>query len=280
MDVDRSGGEPRGQERRALGRRAPQVGEEKRITRVCCGGIVIVFGGRPMMGLAADFFAEIGRVDGDRHQRVDGAMGGHQPRQRARRKAALEHLCRPAGTRCGGRRPQHHCNQPLVAAGRARHHIIAGSADEAGLHPVGAGIGIEQPVGVVHDALAELDRPDLPIAVIFREFANQGPCQDGEIAGGGDLLVGGQAVGIDVVRLGHAQAPRIGVHLVGELLDGTGNAFRQHHRHIVRRMHQHHLQGVVDGDLGADLEPHLGGLLGRRIGSIGEHGVGRNPLLA
>ena len=57
-----------------------------------------------------------------------------------------------------------------------------------------------------------------------------------------------------------------GVHLLGEILDGTGDALGEHHRHVVRRMDQHHLQGVVDGELGADLEPHLGGLLGRRVG--------------
>ncbi len=285
MDVDRRRGKPGSQQRGRLGRRAAQAGEQERtlaagIVGACSGGIVVVIDARTVVVLAADFLAQIGRVGGNRHQRIHAAERGRQPRQRIRRKAALEHLRRSAGARRRRWCSQHHRDEPLVAAGRGRHDIEAGGADEAGFHSVGARIGIEQPVGVAHDALAEPDRPDMPVAVIFREFADQGPRQNGEIAGRRDLFVGGQAVGIDIARLGHAQALRIGIHFAGEFLDGAGNAFGQHHRHVVGRVHQHHLQGVVHGDLGADLEAHLGGLLGCRIRPVGEYGIEGNALLA
>ena len=90
-----------------------------------------------------------------------------------RRKAALEHLRRPAGARHRGRRAEHDGDQPPVAAARRGDDVESGGADEAGLHAVGARIGVDQPVGVAHDALAEPDRADVPVGVVFREFADQ-----------------------------------------------------------------------------------------------------------
>ena len=50
----------------------------------------------------------------------------------------------------------------------------------------------------------------------------------------------------------------VAVHLVGELLDRAADAFGQHDRHVVGRLHHQHLERVVDGDLGAGLEADLG----------------------
>ena len=44
----------------------------------------------------------------------------------------------------------------------------------------------------------------------------------------------------------------------GEIVDRAADAFGEQHGHVVGRFHHHHLERVVDGDLRADREAHLG----------------------
>ena len=59
----------------------------------------------------------------------------------------------------------------------------------------------------------------MPVVIVFRQLANERTRQNGEVARGGNLVIGRQPVRIDEARLDHAEAPRVGVHLVGEALD-------------------------------------------------------------
>ena len=100
-----------------------------------------------------------------------------------------------------------------------------------------------------------------------------GKAQDREIARRGDVAFRWQPVGIDEMALGHAEPARIGVHHVGKPGDRAADAFCDRHRDIVGRLDQHHLQRIVDGDAGADLETHLGRILRCRVARDGEQSV-------
>ena len=69
-------------------------------------------------------------------------------------------------------------------------------------------------------------------------------------------------------------------HVVGEILDRAVDAFGEQHRHVVGRLHHHHLERVVDGDLRARRKAHLGRRLHRRIGRHREQRVERDAVLA
>ena len=207
---------------------------------------------------AAHGVTQVRRVDIDRLQRIDGAERGREPSERGRRESALQQLRRLDRAHWPRWRAQHHRDQPLAVAGRGRDQVEAGGADEAGLHPVGARIAADQGVVVAVDPLAHADAGQVPVVVVFGKLADHGARENGEVARGHDLLVGGQAVGIDEVRLSHPQPLRRRVHLVGEILDRPGDALGEQHRHVVCRLHHQHLERVVDGDQGADRKSHLG----------------------
>ena len=111
----------------------------------------------------------------------------------------------------------------------------------------------------------------MPIGIVFRKFKDQRAGEDTEVARRGDVVFRRQPVRIDEMRLGHAEPAGVGVHQVGEALDRAADAFGDRHRHVVGRFHHQHLQGVVDGEAGADFESHLGRLLRRRVARYGQH---------
>ncbi len=151
--------------------------------------------------MLANVLAQIGRRRCDRYQRIHGTGRRRRRTERVRRKAAFEQL--GCFDRATYRRlcAQHHGNQALAASRCGGDEIETGGAGEAGLHAVGARIGVNQPVGVPVDALAELDRRDVPVIIIFGKFEDQGTGEDCEVARRSDLLVRRQAVGIYIVRL-------------------------------------------------------------------------------
>src|SRR5262249_106426 len=159
------------------------------------GGVVLILGGRSLAVAPAHFVAQVGRCGGDRLHRFHRAQGRHQPGQPAVSvESALEQLRHLQGARRGGWSAQHHGDQPPAVARGGGDEIEAGGADEAGLHAVGAGIAADQGVVVPPHHLSHADAGKVPVIVVFRQFADEGARQDGEVARGGNLVVGGQPV--------------------------------------------------------------------------------------
>ncbi len=250
-----------------------QARQKHRVGRIGAGiggdVLVLVLRGRALAVTSAHLVAQVGRRGLDRLQGIDRAERWHQPGQAA---AAVESAFQQlGGLHCAhGRRrgAEHHCDHPLAVARSRSHEIEAGGADEAGLHAVGAGIAPDQRVVVALHHLAHSNAGQAPVVVVFRHLANDGTRQQGDIARRGNLVVGGQAIGIDEGRLSHAQAAGVTVHQVGEVLDRPGDSLGEHHRNVVRRFHHQHLQCVVDGHDGAGAEAHLDRVL--------RGGIGRN----
>ena len=226
---------------------------------------LVVLGGRLAPVTAAHFLAQVGRLRIDRRQRIDGAERGRQPSEAAAVEAALEQLGRLLRAHGAGIGAEHHRDQPAAIARGRGHHVIAGGADETGLHAVGAGIAVDQRIVVTHHAIAVADRRDVPVGFGVREFADHRARQDTEIARRADVIFRRQSVRIDKIGLRHAEPARIGVHQVGEALERAADALGKGHRHVIGGLDHQHLERVVDGDAGADLEAHLGRLLRRRV---------------
>ena len=180
------------------------------VRRVAPSLLFVVFLRRRLAAVtAAHLLAQVRRLRVDRRQRVDGAERGGEPGQRAAVEAALEELRRLLRAH---RRRNRRRARPRSGGGRCgwrRRPVVAGGADEAGLHAVGAGIAVEQRIVVVHDAVAVADRVDVPIEIVFREFADQRARQDAEIARRGDVIFRRQPVRVD--EIGSASC-RAGAH--------------------------------------------------------------------
>ena len=159
-------------------------------------------------------------------------------------------------------RTEHDGDQTLAVARGRSHQIVAGGADETGLETIGTRIAPDQLVEIVRHPAAEADRGDVHEIFVFRQIADHGAGEDRQIARRGDLAVGRQPVRVDVARLRHAEPLGSLIHLRRETVDRTADAFGEHHGHVVGRLHHHHLQRVVDGDLNARTETHLGRRLG------------------
>ncbi len=258
-----------GQHFRRLQRRRLRPGGEKRdrgVAVICAAGVAgnrafILVARRSVTLSAAHFVVQIRRRGVERHEIVHGAERGPQPRQRGVGKAALEHLGGLHRAGVAGRSAEHHRDQPFAAPRGGGDEVVAGGTDEAGLEAVGAGIAADQLVEILRDPAAVTNRGNVHEIFVFRQIANDRPRQHRQIARRGDLAVGGQTVGVDVTCLRHAELLRGLVHFRRETIDRTADALGQHHGHVVGRLHQHHLQRVIDRDLRARPEPHLRGRL-------------------
>ena len=105
------------------------------------------------------------------------------------------------------------------------------------------------------------------IAIIAREAVLDGAAERRLIARGGDLLAVGQAVGIAVHRLAHAERARLARHQLGEIVFVAGDGFRDHDGGVVGRARHQSLDGVFDLDGLARSQAELGGsLLGGVLG--------------
>ena len=207
---------------------------------------------------AAHLVAQIGRRRVDRRETIDRAQRRAKPGQAVIGEAALEHLRGSHGAHLAGRGAQHHGDQPPAVARGRGNQIVTGRADESGLEAVGAGETADQLVEILDDPASKPDRGNVHEIFVFRQITNDGARKDREIAGRCDLSIRRQAVRIDVACLSHAEALRGRVHFGGKAIDRTSDAFGKHHGHVIGRFHQHHLQRVVDGDLGAWSKAHLG----------------------
>ena len=81
-------------------------------------------------------------------------------------------------------------------------------ADEAGLHAVGAGIAAEQRVIVAHD-VAELDRRDVPVDLVFGKFAEQRRARIAMSRAEVICSSAGRPFGLAQLRLRHAEPVRV-----------------------------------------------------------------------
>ena len=86
------------------------------------------------------------------------------------------------------------------------------------------------------------------VAVVAREAILDRAAEGGLVARGGDLLVVGQARGVAIDRLGHAERARLARHQPGELVFVAGDGFCDHDGGVVGRAGDETLDGILDPD--------------------------------
>ena len=122
---------------------------------------------------------------------------------------------------------------------------------------------------VVADRMAAIiERGGREVAVIAREAILDRAAERRLIARGGHLFVVGQAGGVAIDRLGHAERARLARHQLGEIVFVAGDGFGDHDGGVVGGAGYQALDGVFDRDglAGAQAE------LGRRLfGSVLGH---------
>src|SRR6266446_1155837 len=119
--------------------------------------VLILVAGGPFAFSSAHLVAQVRRRGVDRHQTVDRAERGPQPRQRVVGKTTLEQLRRFHRPRLAGGSAKHHRDQPFAVARGGSDQVVAGRADETGLEAIGAGVTSDQLVEILCDPAAEAD---------------------------------------------------------------------------------------------------------------------------
>ena len=99
------------------------------------------------------------------------------------------------------------------------------------------------------------------ITVVLRKAILDGAAEDGHVARGGDLLVVGQAGGVAIDRVRHAERARLGRHQLGELLLAAAERLGDDHRDVIGRLGDDGADRGLDRDGLAGLEAELGGRL-------------------
>ena len=139
-----------------------------------------------------------------------------------------------------------------------RHQIESGGVDVAGLDAVDA-LDLSEQVIVVGDRLAtEGESADREIFVIAREAFLDGAAERGLVARGGDLVVVGQAGGVLVDGVIHAERLRLARHQPGEIVLAARDRLRDHDGGVVGRTRDHALDRVFDRERASGLETKLG----------------------
>ncbi len=139
-----------------------------------------------------------------------------------------------------------------------RHQIESRGVDVAGLDAVDA-LDLSEQVIVVGDRLAtEGERADREIFVIAREAFLDGAAERGLVARGGDLVVVGQAGGVLVDGVIHAERLRPARHQPGEIVLTARDRLRNHDGGVVGRTRDHALDRVFDRERASGLETKLG----------------------
>ena len=117
------------------------------------------------------------------------------------------------------------------------------------------------------DVAAIVEGRGREVAVIAREAVLDRAAERRLIARGGDLLVVGQAGGVAIDRLGHAERARLARHQLGEIVFVAGDGFRDHDGGVVGGARHQSLDGVFDLDGLARAQAELGRrLLGGVLG--------------
>ncbi len=159
-----------------------------------------------------------------------------------------------------GAAAEHHGDEMALGAMEVDHDVEAGIADIAGLHAVDAGHAPEQVVVVAHRPPVPDEAADREEMEILRETVLQGAGEDGLVARRGDLPVVGQAGGVVVVGVHHAERARLGRHHPAEGgFAAAAHRFGHHHRHVVGGLGHDGLDGVLDLDVSPGLSPSLEG---------------------
>ena len=195
--------------------------------------------------------------------RGNGAIGG-APCEIFRKQVAHGGIARTAAAAS-----EHHADQMAVAAAHRGHEVETGGAGVAGLDAIDALDVAEQAV-VIADRVATIDEArGGEVAIIAREPILDRTAERRLIARGGDLFAVGQAVGIAIHRLGHAERARLARHQLGEIIYIAGNGFSDHHGGVVGRSRHQPLDGVFDLDGLARAQAELGRrLLGGELGNF------------
>ena len=155
-----------------------------------------------------------------------------------------------------------------IPAMHRSHQIESGGVDIAGLDAVDA-LDLSEQMVVVGDRLTpEGERADREIFVIAREAFLDGAPERGLIACRGDLVVVGQAGGVLVDGVLHAQRLRLARHQFGEVILIARDRLGDHDGGVVRRTRDHALDRIFDRKGASGLETELGG---RLSGGFGGH---------
>ncbi len=118
------------------------------------------------------------------------------------------------------------------------------------------------------DLLADLDLGRGEEVEVIRELDNDGTGEPRKVAGGGVLSLLRQAVHVDEMGASHAEVLRRLIHLGDEGFLTAGHGLGEHHRDVVGRSDDQHLEPNVEGDRFSLLQPEFArGLLCRQLGA-------------
>ncbi len=127
-----------------------------------------------------------------------------------------------------------------------------------------------------YDLLADLHLDRGEEVGVLGKLDDDGARETGEIARRGVLLLVGQAVDVGEMRARHAEMLRRLVHLGDEPILTAGDGFGDHHRDVVGRFDDEHLERDVEGDPFAHFQPEFARGLLRRFLRADDLGVGRD----
>ena len=172
------------------------------------------------------------------------------------------------------------------------HQAVAGCVRVAGLHAVHGGVDVQQPVavGLAHAVEGVFLLGVHPVVV--RKLLDDARGQQRHVARGGIVLGRGQAGGVDEVRVLHADAACLGVHLLGKGLLAARDGFGQDdgrviaglddqpvqqlfHRGGLARVHEH---ARADGLVGRLRDGRAGVHVQRAVAQRLENHIGRHQL--
>lgn len=171
---------------------------------------------------------------------IDGAVGGIAFGDRGDRtlgRALIEVLGQQIAhggvARTAAAAAQHHADEMAVTAAHRAHEVEAGGAGIAGLDAVDAFDIAEQAIVVADRLAAIVKHRRCEIAVVARVAILDRAAERGLIARRGQLFVVGQAGGVAIGGLAHAERARLSRHQLGEFVFVAGNRFRDHDGGVV-----------------------------------------------
>ena len=130
---------------------------------------------------------------------------------------------------------------------------------------------------VADDLGAELQFADVEKAGALGKVVQQRAGDHRHVPRRGVVLGIVQTVRVDEMQFVQADLLGLGVHLRREGVHRARHALGDGHGDVVGRLHHQHLEGVVEGDLGAGPEAHLRGRLARRAHRDDERRVHGQP---
>ncbi len=171
---------------------------------------------------------------------------------------------------------QHHGDQAhAFVVGSGGDQVVADLADVAGLDAVNLqGLIPQQTVAVVLGDAVEDERLLGVDLVLLRQVADQCLTQTGHVVSGTVVTFRIQTVRVHEVAVFHAELGGPAVHQAGEGVGAAGQEFGHGDAGVVAGLDDDALVQVIDGDLLAHLDKHLGGVgvvLGPGVLADGHH---------